>query len=118
MSAATKPVADSAQQLQQMQELFRSADAMAQPALGQISAIASLTLRALESPVSQKEATAPLDAIAEVLELIEWRANDAANFISCQAEQAGCHYRSPAWLRRLNAQHGINRRAGNDGSAA
>lgn len=87
------------------QNVVRNIDAMAQPALGEIGALAQLALWAMESQEANSGQALEVfaKALELILELILWRADDAANFISYEAETVGCHHVNLAAGRRGSA---------------
>ena len=75
-------------------------DGYASTAFGEIQAVASLVLVALESP---KYCT-NTDVIAHAMGIIHARAGDAANVINCSAEAVGCNHTDDVLRRRWDAR--------------
>lgn len=83
----------------QLREAITEIDSMSQGAFTEISTIAMLTLKSLETP----EGCADIDSIACVLSAIWGKAKDAENYINCMAEGVACNYKDQAMLRRWDA---------------
>ena len=76
-------------------------DAIAKGALLSIETLAKLALYRLESPSAYRS----MDWLSVVLEEIAFRASDAQNCISCEAERCGCNFEDEAKRLRLAAEH-------------
>ncbi|MGG1948999.1 hypothetical protein AB1286_30035 [Trinickia sp. NRRL B-1857] len=82
---STKPAIS---ELQACQEQLAGIDNMCQVQLGQIEAIATTMLRAMETP---KFWMSP-ETMMENLGLIQYLAADLANYVNSAAEEVGCNY--------------------------
>lgn len=74
--------------LHKCHEAINSIDCMSQTQLGQISALCTAMLRAMETPGFWRH---PLN-VAEMLGLIKYTADDLMNCVNCVAENVGCNF--------------------------
>lgn len=74
--------------LHKCHDAISSIDCMSQTQLGQISALCTAMLRAMETPGFWRH---PLN-VAEMLGLIKYTADDLMNCVNCVAENVGCNF--------------------------
>lgn len=77
--------------LQRCREIISSVDSMCQTQVGQINALVSTTLRAMETPQFWEH---PL-ALREMLGLVQYLVVDLGNFVNVSAENIGCNFVDP-----------------------
>jgi hypothetical protein len=93
-------MADKPDEIGKLKEALNMADCFSQNAFDAILTACSMTLAAMELPRFWDHP----EKVADVLVLIQERANDAMNLINHEAEQHGCHYEDEAQRRRWAAR--------------
>lgn len=83
----------------QLHAAITDIDCLSQGGFSEISAIAKLTLAALETPDGYHFS----ENVALALRAIWGKADDIENCINCRAEEVGCNYQDPARERRFAA---------------
>ncbi|MBL8420147.1 MAG: hypothetical protein JNK92_05870 [Dechloromonas sp.] len=87
-------------ELQKLQSTIEDIDALSQDGFSEISTLASMALKLMEA-----EHTYPCqETIAQVLAIIQSKAQDIKNIINCTAENVGCNYKDEAAGRRYEAR--------------
>ncbi|THF64262.1 hypothetical protein [Pseudothauera rhizosphaerae] len=93
------PVEVSGDRIRNLTDAINNMDSAAHHGLSEISAIARLTLAAMETPHPY---TFP-ELIAQALRAIWEKADDIRGIIGCEAEDVGCENQDEASDRRLDA---------------
>lgn len=76
-------------ELHKLQEAINGIDCLCQAQLGQIDAVTTTMLRAMETPEFWKHPP----TLRNALGLIQYLAADLGNYVNGAAENVGCHYR-------------------------
>ena len=84
-----------------LQATVQTMDALSQDGFSEISTLASMALKLMET----EHAYLYPEAIAQVLTSIHAKANDIENLINSEAEEVGCNYKDEAAARRADARY-------------
>lgn len=100
--SAAPAAPDSLHNAADLRAAVRSMDSLSQEALSEISAVACIALRSLETPAG----CVAIDDIARVLGLIAAKAQCLQNDINCIAEGVACNFVDETERRRWDAIRG------------
>lgn len=94
--------------IEQLRRAVEDMDGLSQEGFSEISAVAALALKSMETPDTDRHP----EHLAQALKIIWSKAEDIQNCINAAAEQVGCNYKDDAQRRRMAAYR--QREAGHD----